>query len=273
MKKETIIENIFNVKALSYEYIETGLTNDNYVVTLPDQKVVLRIPRIQNQGLFNYELESKVLNEIKPLNLEPNLIYYNKLTGVKCSEYIENSETFNISYIERSAILIRKLHDANIQTGVNFNIKDKFHMYKERVQHPLFDTDFAHHVIDNLKVENVRLCHNDIVAGNLLFSDTKDHLIDFEYAADNDPFFDIMSFITENDITNPQLRNTFYWAYFERNPTAQELDRLHKFEIVHHVLWCEWAMMMYELHHHQIYIDIASLKYKRLIECTKKAEF
>lgn len=79
-----------------------------------------------------------------------------------------------------------------------------------------------------------------------------------------------MSFITENDIVDPHLRNVFYEAYFGRRPSQKELDKLYHFEIVHHVLWCEWAMMMYNLHHQEIYKDIASLKFQRLNECIKK---
>lgn len=270
MKKEKLIESIFNEKAVQFEYIETGLTNDNYVVTLNNRKVVLRIPRLENKGLFNYELESKILDMVKPLNLEPNLIYYNKLTGVKCSEYIENSETFNVKYIKRAALLIRKLHDACLNSGETFDIKHKFNQFKKRITNPLFDTSFAHHFIDDLIIENPILCHNDIVKGNLLFSDDKDYLIDFEYASDNDPFFDIMSFITENDITDPILRSEFYMVYFGRLPNQKELKKLFHFEVVHHVLWCEWAMMMYNLHNLEVYKEIATLKYQRLLECIKK---
>lgn len=270
MKKEKIIETIFNKEALQFEYIETGLTNDNYIVTLQDRKVVLRIPRIENKGLFDYALEAKVLETVNPLNLEPNLIYYNKNTGIKCSEYVDNAETFNVKYIKRAAKLIQTLHHAAFESGVNFDIKKRFHQFKERITDPLFDTTFAHHFIDDLVIENPILCHNDIVEGNLLFTDSKDYLIDYEYAADNDPFFDIMSFITENDIVDPHLRNVFYEAYFGRYPSQKELDKLYHFEIVHHVLWCEWAMMMYNLHHQEIYKDIASLKFQRLNECIKK---
>ena len=269
MKKEELIKQIFNQDALSYSYIETGLSNDNYQVELPNRTVVLRIPRMENAGLFDYEHEAKVLDFIKPLDLDSTLIYYNKHTGVKCNAFVKNAETFKIEYIERAALLIKRLHLANIHSDKDFNVKEKFHMYKERIKNPIYDTTFAHHIIDDLVLENVRLCHNDLVEGNLLFTSNKDYLIDYEYAADNDPFFDIMSFITENDIMDTSLRNKFYLAYFDRLPTKEELDKLKKFEIVHHVLWCEWGMMMYELHGLAIYKKIADLKYKRLIEVTR----
>lgn len=264
------IEKIFQEKPLRIEYIETGLTNDNYIVKLRKFTVVIRIPKLENAGLFNYEHEAHVTELIEPLNLEPKLLYYSKDTGIKCSEYIENVETYAPQYVERVAILLRKLHDAQLKSGESFNIKETFELFKSRVKKPLFDTQFAHHYIDSIEIDNPVLCHNDLVQGNLLFSNTKDYLIDFEYAKDNDPFFDIMSFITENDITDTSTRDLFYLQYFGEYPDEKMLTKLHHYEIVHHVLWCEWAMMMYDAHQEDVYHEIASLKYQRLIECTRK---
>lgn len=265
-----ITNKIFNETPLRTEYIETGLTNDNYIVTLKNDKVVIRIPRKENAGLFDYALEDKILKLVANLNLEPPLLYYNKLTGVKCSRYVENVDTFEPKYIKRAARLIKTLHDANLSSGKPFDIKHTFNMYKKRIKKPIYDTSFAHHYIDDLNLENIRLCHNDLVQGNLLFSDTKDYLIDFEYAGDNDPYFDIMSFITENDIMEEDLRQKFYDIYFERKITEEEALKLRHYEIVHHVLWCEWAMMMFELHTQDVYKEIATLKYKRLLEVLDK---
>lgn len=270
MKKETIVQNIFHEEPQNFVYIESGLTNDNYIVTLNQRKVVLRIPRKENEGLFDYALESEILNKIKDLDLEPKLLYYNKITGVKCSEYIQNAKTFEPMYMKRAATLIKRLHESQISSGKTFDIKEKFNQFKNKIINPIFDTTFAHGYIDSLVLENITLCHNDLVEGNLIFTDSKDYLIDYEYAADNDPLFDVMSFITENDIVDIDLRQEFYLEYFGSLPDATTQKRLDHFEIVHHVLWCEWAMMMYELYQKPIYHEIAALKYQRLVACMKK---
>lgn len=267
MKPEQYIESIFNEIPRSCEYIPTGLTNDNYKVVLKDKTVVLRIPREANQDLFDYALEALVLEKIKPFKLDSQLLYYNKISGVKCNEYVQNAHYFQPQYIERAALLIRRLHDTHLVSGKKFDMREKFYQYKEKNPEPMFDTTFAHHVIDEIELDNIQLCHNDLVLGNLLFTPTRDYLIDYEYAADNDPFFDVMSFITENDIQDPTLRERFYAVYFNGPPTQIQRDRLHQFELIHHVLWCEWAMMMYHIHKEPVYKQIATLKYQRLLEC------
>ena len=80
----------------------------------------------------------------------------------------------------------------------------------------------------------------------------------------------MQSFITENDIMEEDLRQKFYDIYFERKITEEEALKLRHYEIVHHVLWCEWAMMMFELHMQDVYKEIATLKYKRLLEVLDK---
>lgn len=268
MKIERTINEILNEKPLSIEYIKTGLTNDNYHVITQNRNVVIRIPRIENHGLFNYVHEQKVLKMLEHTHLDTPLVYFNSKSGIKINEFIGNHDTFSPQYLERAAILIKTLHQQNLTSGIHFDLLKKFDDYKNRVANPIFDTSFA---FDYLKhaaeiSSNHILCHNDLVAGNLLFTDNKDYLIDYEYAMDNDPFFDIMSFITENDIQDVHLRAQFYDIYFGRPLTENDFQRLELFEVAHHTLWCEWAMMMFESSPLPIYQEIAQLKYRRLTE-------
>lgn len=108
------------------------------------------------------------------------------------------------------------------------------------------------------------LCHNDLVSGNLLFSKERLYLIDYEYAAMNDPLFDVISFLSENQIFDKELRQRFYLAYFNTQPDGLLLNQLKEWEIFEDVLWCTWAMMMAESRHEQVYLDIAEDKYQAL---------
>ncbi len=69
------------------------------------------------------------------------------------------------------------------------------------------------------------------------YSQDKTYLIDYEYAANNDPLFDVMSFLSENQINDPALRERFYAVYFnEMNDTVRkQLDIWENFQ---NLLWC-----------------------------------
>lgn len=265
-----IIKSICKESPLSIEYIEQGLTNDNYLLTFQDRKEVLRIPKQGNHKLFDYELEYEILNKVKSINLDVDTLYYNVDSGIKLTKYIEDANHFSTEYIEEASLLIKKLHESKIHVGKQYDIEKMFKEYQDRNHEILFDTSFAHHYISKAKQlskEQHVLCHNDLVEGNFLFTKDQSYLIDYEYAMDNHPYFDLMSFITENDIQNSQDRERIYKIYFGDDFESIDYEALKIFEIAHHVLWCEWASFMYMQHQEKIYYEIAELKYKRLMEC------
>lgn len=264
-----ILQSYYKEEPQSIKYLEQGLTNDNYLLEFKDKKHVLRLPKKENADLFDYHLEEAVLEKIKPLDLDVPLLYYNAENGIKLSEFIENAEHFSLKYLVEATKLIRKLHDSNLSSGRVYDIVQMFNKYKKYDDNPLFDTRFAYPYLEKAKAlskKESKLCHNDLVEGNFLFTDKRSYLIDYEYAKDNHPYFDIMSLITENDIQDPKDRELVYTTYFERTIDKETRDELKIFEIAHHVLWGEWASFMYHQKQEQIYHDIAALKYKRLCE-------
>ncbi|HEY4537537.1 MAG TPA: choline kinase family protein [Erysipelothrix sp.] len=269
MKPIDKINQLFKNKTIQNKhYLQQGITNDNYYFEVDNQARVIRIPKKGNQQLFDYHHEEQVLHLIAALDIDVPLLYYNANNGIKVTEFIPNAEHFDIRYRQRATLLIKKLHQAKIKTGKIYSIKNSFKKYQALIKNPIYDTSFAWSVLDeieNLNYEPI-LCHNDLVEGNFLFTKNHDYLIDYEYAMDNHPYFDLMSFITENDIQDQKAREEIYLTYFGHLPSAQEQATLLLFERGLHVLWCEWGMAMYELHQEQIYHDIAALKYQRLKE-------
>lgn len=266
MKTTLIIEEILKETPLALQYIPSGLTNHNSIVTLRDRQVVIREPKPENAHLFNYALEQKILDKVR--DLDTDLIYYDSKTGIKISEYIPEAEVYQVKYLIRAAKLIKKLHEKRIIIGESFNLMTSFDEFQ--VKNSIYDLKAYSHILESTMAYNSEmiLCHNDLVQGNFLFTDKKDYLIDYEYACDNDPFFDIMSFITENDIQDPEQRNSFYREYFGQLPNEEQQQKLKLFECSHYILWCQWACFMYETHHEPIYKEIADLKYQRLLENT-----
>ena len=83
-----------------------------------------------------------------------------------------------------------------------FNPFGKIEFYKSQIKECIVSFPNEENFLEALKKEYKpnTLCHNDFVQGNILYSDTKDYLIDYEYAAKNDYRFDIASFFSENNI-------------------------------------------------------------------------
>lgn len=275
MKLEQIIQNVFNKKTFTLEKTDLGLTNRNYLLTVDNKRYMVRCPLIEDIQIVHRHHEKEAMEIIKHTDFDVDTIYYDEATGIKITRYIENAKTFqecNDPYkIERTAKLMKQFHQLNTKIAYDFLPVQRLDQYKSQIKQPLFDLSFADFVIEQVKQmdTSITLCHNDWVDGNILFTDTKTYLIDYEYAGNNDPLFDVMSFLSENNITDPLLRKRFYQTYFD-DLNQETLQRLHLWEMFHHILWCNWAMMMYETRKEAIYLQIAKEKYQALQEKVKE---
>lgn len=255
--------------------MKKGLTNRNYLLQLDNERFVLRTPHFHSEHIVNRHHETLALEAIKHCDIDVETIYYDEASGYKVTRYIPDALDFaqyqKEDKIIRCAKLMKRFHQLHKKTQVRFAPIQRYSTYKEHVQNPLYDvTPYTYLLqeVEELKGEEI-LCHNDWVEGNILFTANKTHLIDFEYAADNDPLFDVMSFLTENNITDELQRKQFYDIYFDAF-TPQVQQRLSIWECFHNLLWCMWAMMMWEQRHEDVYKKIAHEKYVALQKSVQK---
>ena len=188
-------------------------------------------------------------------------IYFDEISGIKITKYIEDVFEYETcpyeDKIERCAQLMKKLHTLSAP-NFPFEPFKTLETYRSLVKKPLFDLSIYEESIkevQSFKNKDV-LCHNDFVSGNILYGKDRDYLIDYEYAAANDPLFDVMSFLSENQIFDKDLRMRFYNVYFEEI-NEEIMHQLYLWEMFQNVLWCNWAMMMYESRKENIYKEIA----------------
>lgn len=262
-------ESILNEKILSLYDTNKGLTNKNYRVITEHYDVIVRIPHSDSSNIVYRKHEALAHELIHKTNLNVNIIYFNPDDGLKIADYVPDLLTFSEykgqDRIKRTAHLMRRLHQLNQCIGVEFNPIDRYIKYRSNIKFPMVHDSEAERIIQTLRNVNRphTLCHNDWVEGNICFTKDKDYLIDYEYAGDNDPFFDVMSFITENDLTENE-KNEFIKEYFTQTPTQEDLNLLKVYEQFHNLLWCTWACMMFESRGDSIYKDIAQSKYDAL---------
>lgn len=259
------LTHYFQTKDLITTPLHKGLTNYNVLVTVHGERFIARFPKADTAHIVNRTHEAKALALISSTALDVDTVFFDAQSGIKITRYVADLVTFDEypfpDRIERTASLMRRLHALNTSIGEPFDPIARYHSYRQRVTHPLITDSDALNVIDHLQqlTSKLILCHNDWVPGNIGFSPTKDYLLDYEYAGDNDPFFDVMSFITENDISLDE-RQRFLLAYFERQPTSAELERLAVYESFHNLLWCTWAQLMWESRQEPVYQHIADAK-------------
>jgi thiamine kinase-like enzyme len=261
----------FESKIKSIELTDLGLTNKNYIMTLQnDEKYFVRIPYKHNYALFNYELEEQIYRQIKPLKINLEYISLDPQTGVKISPYLEGIKHLDELDLREAAVQVakdlQKLHSTEI-VNHEFDVKSKYFQFKELNSLQIYPLEDYEYLLQKLaKYPQRVLCHNDLVNGNVVSYQNKVYLIDYEYSSDNHPYFDLLSFITENSINDEEVRKLFFETYLNRTLTSKDKDDLLFFELIHDLLWCQWAQMQASLIDDPIYLEIAQTKYQQLIK-------
>lgn len=261
-----IIEEVFQTNIYTLTKMDKGITNKNFLLTVNNQKYVVRMPYEDSDEMFHRSHEKEVLELVQDLDVPT--VYFDEATGIKITVYISDLYEFkDCPYpdkIARCATLMKALHQ---KEAVEFEFQpiETLLQYKKAVSKPLYNLAPYTYIIDQVKGLHHKkvLCHNDIVSGNILYGKNRDYLIDYEYAASNDALFDVMSFISENQITDPIQREQFYKVYFD-SITDTIRQELTLWEAFHNLLWCYWAMMLYESRQEVIYQEIALSKFEAL---------
>lgn len=245
-----------------------GLSNVIYRANINGSDVAIRVP---NEDISKHlSNEAETLKLIRTTDLDVEEIYYDPKTRIRITKWVNNYQEFkdfdNPDKYIRATRLIKRLHSYHFKVKHKFDVEAMYYAFKKDIQVPLLDYDKYENCFEsfkNLKQDYI-LCHNDVVSGNMLFTSDRDYLIDYEYAGNNHPYFDIMSLITENNIDDENIRNMIYKEYLGKMPDSETLEAFKIIENVQNLLWAAWANMLYDSRHEEIYLTIFNDKIEHL---------
>lgn len=254
------LEKILNQKILSLEETSYGVSNKNYIITTGTNKYFYRTSKDATK-IVNKANEKEALTLLSSESYFLKPVYFDNDNLI--TEFQQNPKTFisqrTLSNIVRISKLLKQFHSNKFQANNKFDPISKFMEYYEQLD--TTEHDLAKFMNIIAEFERVytpdRLCHNDLVEGNFLFTNEKLYLIDFEYAGYNDYYFDIASFISENNL-NYEETITFLKSYF-----VDEVCNFKKLDIFLQfcdLLWYTWATLLYDKRKEEVYSQIAQDK-------------
>lgn len=274
MKNKIELEQLYfsltNSNIQTIERLRLGYTNYTYLI---NNEHVLRIKRKTNDYFYNPFLEGSIIKAINSLKISEEVIFFDQKEGTKLSNYIPKTRKITDKPTNKQlklvARVLKKLHQAKIETNVSFNVFERLYYYKSQCS-DFVDKRYEDQVIKQAEriysLYTSVLCHNDVVRGNLLFKANKVYLIDFEYACDNIPLFDLASFLSENIIEDEQTRKTFLKFYFKKSCDEKIYFHLLKIIELQDILWYYWAQMYYIKTKDASYKKIAHLKWQAILK-------
>jgi len=266
------IKNIYYVisgeKANKIERLKAGFSNYSFLI---NHQHVLRIKKPSSDEFYNAKRESNIIKMVTPLNISETVVFFNENDGTKLSNFLPKTKKIIDQPSESQLILVaktlRKLHVRKLNSGTTFDFFARLTYYKSQC-HDLIDTAYERKTIAAVQrfydETPFVLCHNDVVNGNLLFRARKVFLIDYEYAADNNPLFDLASFLSENDVKDEKKRRLFLRVYFGHRVDEKTYRHINKIIAVQDILWYYWSQMHYIRTKEAIYKRIAHHKWQAI---------
>ena len=212
-----------------------GLTNHTWLVERNDRKAVLKIDALRRGEPYNSRsAEASIQSIAAERGLANGVLYADELTLL--TEYVEG-EVWEAACLERNqnielvADALRRLHSLPL-SGRSFDSIVAAKRYVAKIENG--DTALVGHctqVIETMRLpHNLCCCHNDLVAANIIT--TPDLMfLDWEYACDNDPFFDLATIVEHHELSE-DVSARLLDAYFDGDgqrwwPKLQEQRNLY----------------------------------------------
>ena len=236
-----------------------GMSNFNYKVLFGDKSYVLRIPGNGADGMV--ERENEELNSMlaQKMGIHPTIEYFNRKTGIKLVDYIENAETLNptsiqeASNLEQIAAIYRTLHNSRVRERNDFNIFheiDKYNFLMEKYGAKMYNSNrggdsqviVLEYRLNQMGVE-LKPCHNDGVPENFIKdANGKIYLIDWEYSGMNDPVAELAALFLESEFSK-ESQDIVLEHYFEGKIPADLPERLLIYQVLWDYLWAQWTVI------------------------------
>lgn len=180
-----------------------GLTNRSYLVRNAGDRFVLRLDAAHTRAVgLDRHAELAMLERAAGEDLGPEIVYADPEQGVLVTRFLRGrtpdpNDFDDPRLLERIAGLLRRVH-ALEPLGKRMQALTLARAYAERLPDELrrrAATGASLTVIEAASTPPVvTACHNDVIAANLIDGDGL-RLIDWEYACDNDPLFDLASLV------------------------------------------------------------------------------
>lgn len=239
---ESVLADLPEWANATFSQLDGGTTNRTWLVDAGDRKAVLKIDAAPRSAPYNpRRIEAQIQTRAAEQGLANRVLL--ATDTVYLTEYVEGvvwspeclEEDANI---EQLAAALRRLHSLPL-TGRVFDAIGAAKDYARRIR----DRDEAkiRHCLEKVaagpRPPNLCCCHNDLVVANII-NVPETRFLDWEYACDNDPFFDLATIAAHHDMNEHQVI-TLLDAYFEGNG-EQWHEQLARQSVVYESLLYLW---------------------------------
>jgi thiamine kinase-like enzyme len=237
-----------------------GLTNRNYRLETPEGRFVLRIPGAGTSEYINRRNEAHAARTAAAAGVSAEVLFFDENDGVMLSRFIDGAATMNgdrfrdLGAVARAAVSLRQIHDCGkpfLNRFELFQMIDDYLSFLAKKNAVLPD---GYHAV-KAEAEKVRTalatrplpilpCHCDPLAENFLDTGQRVYVIDWEYAGNNDPMWDLGDVSVEAGFGAEQ-DEVLLGAYFAGSVPAAERGRMVLYKAMCDLLWTLWGIIQH----------------------------
>lgn len=222
-----------------------GMMNISYLIEDEhSRKYIMYIPNGKANKMVNRENELASQRLAYDLGITSRNIYFDTYRGIKINDFIEgislDKYEGEIDY-QKVADLLHILHSSKTLCPNDYNPLQRFFNYEkkalsfQRLSDRYYKSrDFFFTYVPWLEEHYEKVaCHNDAQRSNLILADNGEYkLIDFEFAGNNDPTYDIATFGNNSVDEGVQLLKTYF-----KNPGEEQFKKYYLWRVFVSLQW------------------------------------
>ena len=232
------------------------MTNRSFLFSTGGKKYIMRIPGEGTAKLINRRQEADVYMKVSGKGICDDIAYINPDNGYKITRFIDGARVCdpkNKDDLRKCMKKLRKFHELKLRVDHEFDIFDKIGFYEslwngeDSVFRDYKETKKNVFSLKRFIDENVGekvLSHIDAVPDNFLFSgdgqETDLRLIDWEYAAMQDPHVDIAMFCIYSFYDKKQI-DELIDIYFDGECDRNTRIKIYCYISAAGLLWSNWC--------------------------------
>jgi thiamine kinase-like enzyme len=215
---EQVLAGIPGWQGASYSELPGGLTNRTLLVETAGRRAVLKIDPSPRKPPYNPRQEEATIQDRAAALGRANGVLYVRET-VLLAEWAEGEVWTRAQFdddanLQRLATALREVHGLPL-TGRVFDLQGAARQYAGLLDAATRDAAAPHlALIESMRGPQILCCcHNDLVAENII-STPRIRFLDWEYACDNDPLFDLAIVVAHHGLSSRQA-GVLLDAYFD----------------------------------------------------------
>jgi thiamine kinase-like enzyme len=237
-----------------------GLTNINHLVVVGDDRFVLRIPGDGTGEYINRVDEEVAARSAAAAGVNAEVILFDASDGLMITRFVDGAATMNaerfrdLDAVGRAARAFRQLHTGAAPFATDFALFPMIDEYKALLASKGATLPAGYDDVQR-RAEAVRAalhaapvapapCHCDPLCENFLDTGERMFIIDYEYAGNNDPMWDLGDLSVEGQFGDEQ-DDALLGAYFGGDPPSDQRGRMVAYKALCDLLWTLWGVIQH----------------------------